>query len=176
MSDENKNKAGWKQKLIHEIIEYFVNFVYLAIFFSVFTWYRRLILAEYHISYLNYGIGLLEALVLAKIIMVGGMLHLGPKSGDKPLIVPTLYKAVVFTVWVAVFGVLEHTLIGLLHGKGLEGGFHEIVSEGKDELLARCLIMFFAFIPFFAFQELGRVLGEGRINEIFFRRGVVEKH
>jgi len=36
-------------------------------------------------------------------------------------------------------------------------------------LLARCLITFVAFIPFFAFKELGRVLGEDKIRTLFFR-------
>ena len=39
-----------KQKAKHELIEYAVNVVYLAIVFAAFTWYRRLILASYDIS------------------------------------------------------------------------------------------------------------------------------
>jgi hypothetical protein len=27
-----------------------------------------------------------------------------------------------------------------------------------------------AFVPFFAFRELGRVLGEGKLVELFFRK------
>ena len=43
-------------------------------------------------------------------------------------------------------------------------------GRGPNELLANVLVMFVAFIPFFAFKELGRVLGEGRVWELFFRR------
>jgi hypothetical protein len=35
--------------------------------------------------------------------------------------------------------------------------------------------VFVAFIPFFAFKELGRVLGKGKIWEWFFRKGPVEE-
>ena len=38
---------------------------------------------------------------------------------------------------------------------------------GKYELLARCLVTFVAFFPFFAFKELERVLGEGKIRTCF---------
>jgi len=38
----------------------------------------------------------LEALVLAKVILIGDVLRLGRRFEDKPLIVPTLYKTVVF--------------------------------------------------------------------------------
>src|SRR5215813_7875803 len=169
MNDTNKAIAGWKQKLVTEMIEYWIVVVYLACFFGLFTWYRRFILAEYQISYVNYGVSLIEALVLAKVILIGDVLRLGRGLDDKPLIVPTLYKAVVFSLWVGLFSVLEHTIGGLLRGHGLAGGVEELMRTGKYELLAGCLVTFVAFIPFFAFKELGRVLGEDKIRALFFR-------
>lgn len=169
MDDTNKKKAGWKQKVIHEMIEYYFNFLYMAFFLVAFTWYRRLILAEYHILYTNYWFPLIEAAVLAKVIMVGDILHLGRGLEHKPLILPTLYRTVVFSVWVGFFSVLEHTVRGLLQGKGLTGGFFELESQDWHELVAKCLMTFFAFIPFFGIKELGLVLGEGKIHALFFR-------
>jgi hypothetical protein len=144
--------------------------LYLALLFGVFTWYRRLILAEYGISYLHYGASVIEALVLAKIIMIGDVLGLGRRLEEKPLILPTLYNAFTFGLWVVAFSVLEHAAVGFLRGEGLTGGIHELMSQGGYELLARGLVTFFAFIPFFAFREAERVLGEGRIRALFFRR------
>ena len=172
MTKANEKTAGWKQKILHEMVEYWINFIYLGVFFAVFTWYRRLILEEYQISYLHYGAALIEAAILAKVIMIGDIFRLGGRLRleEKSLIFPTLYKSVAFSIWVAGFTVLEHTVIGFVHGKGLEGGFHEILSKGRYELLARSLVTFFAFVPFFAFKQLGRVLGEGKIRALFFRR------
>jgi hypothetical protein len=170
MNDVNKKKASWKQKVFHEMIEYYINVMYLAVFFGLFTWYKRLILAHHQIIYLDYGVGVIEALVLAKVIMIGDVLRIGRRFRDWPLIYPTLFRAVVFGVWVGLFKVLEQTVLGLLRGKGLAGGFEEIMGRGKYELLADSLVTFFAFIPFFAFRELGRVLGEGKLSELFFRR------
>ena len=169
MNEANKTKSGWKQKIVSELIEYWAIFGYLACYFGLFTWYRRLILAEYEIGYAHYVMSLIEALVLAKVIMIGDMLHLGRKYEYKPLIVPTLHKTVIFTLFVGVFMVLEHTVVGLLHGQGWAGGIEEIMHKGKDELLARCLITFFAFIPFFGFKELVRVLGSDKTLKPFFR-------
>ncbi len=152
------------------MIDYYITFVYLAFFFSVFTWYRRLVLGEYQIGYLHYGVSLIQALVLAKVILVGRALRLGRRFQENPLIVPTLYKAVVFTIFVGLFGVVEHTIGGLLHGKGIAGGFEEFISVGRSELLARCLVIFLAFIPFFAFEELERVLGDGKLGKLLFRK------
>jgi hypothetical protein len=169
MSDAAEKKLGWKKKIGSELIEYGINSLYLFFFFSVFILYRKLVLAEYKISYLLYGVALIEALVLAKIIMIGNIMGLARRLQDKPLILPTLYKTVVFTVLTGIFVVLEHMVNGLLHGGGLGGGIHEMMSNGY-QVLARGLVVFFAFIPFFAFKELGRVLGAGRIADLFLRK------
>jgi hypothetical protein len=170
MNDANTKRAGWKSKAIREMAGYYMISMYLAVFFSLFTWYRRLVLAEYQISYLHYGVSVIQALVLAKVIMVGRALHLGWRLKNHPLIVPTVYKAIVFSIFVGIFGVVESSISGLLHGKGIAGGFEELMSAGRYELLARCMVMFVAFIPFFAFEELERVLGEGKLGKLFFRR------
>ncbi|MGW8162024.1 MAG: hypothetical protein ACWGN1_07240 [Desulfobulbales bacterium] len=159
--------SGWQKKLLHEMTEYWTNFIYLAIFFSVFITYRRLLMAEYNISYSDYGISVIKALILAKVIMIGDMFRFGRWLEDKPLIFPTIYKTVVFTLFVLLFSILESTVSGLLHGKGMAGGLPEILGGGRYELLGRSLIVFCAFLPFFAFRELGRILGKGRIRELF---------
>ena len=165
----NETKAGWKQKILAEAIEYWTLVVYLSCFFGAFLWYRRLILATYHISYAHYGVAVLKALVLAKVVLIAEALHLGQRFEDKPLIVPTLYKTVLFSLCVGVFTLLEPTLRGLLRGEGLTGGLEEFVGGGKYEFLALCLIAFIAFIPFFGFKELERVLGRGPLRTQFFR-------
>ncbi len=170
MNEANTKRADWKSKAIREMTGYYMTSMYLAVFFGLFTWYRRLVLDEYQISYLHYGGSVIQALVLAKVIMVGRALRPGRRLKDHPLIVPTVYKAVVFSIFVGIFGILEATTIGLLHGKGIAGGFEELMSAGRYELLARCMVMFVAFIPFFAFDELERVLGEGKLGKLFFRR------
>ena len=62
------------------MVEYYLNFVYLAFFLVAFTWYRRLTLAEYDIQFLEYWVPLIEAAVLAKVIMVGDLLGLGQRT------------------------------------------------------------------------------------------------
>src|SRR5215472_17137660 len=97
--DEAKQKIGWKQRFIREFVNYWINFVYLAIVFGLFAWYRRLILAEYEIKYLNYGVAIIEALILAKVILIGDMLGLGREFKNKPLIYQTLYNSIVFSLF-----------------------------------------------------------------------------
>ena len=162
--------AGWKTKLTHELIEYCLNFVYLAFFLVAFAWYRRLTLAEYAIPYSDYWMPLVAAAVLAKVIMIGDLMHLGRGLERTPLLMPTLYRTVVFSALVGLFSVLEHTVSGLLHGKGWTEGLAEIASKGRYELLAQCVVIFGAFVPFFAFKELEGVVGRDKLRNLFWSR------
>ena len=162
--------VGWKRKIVEELFEYWLNFVYLAFFLVAFAWYRRLILAEYDILYLNYCVPLFEAAILAKVIMLGDLLRFGRGLERKPLLVPTVFRSVLFSLWVAVFSILEHTVRGLLGRKGLTAGIIEIASKGRNELLAECVVIFCAFVPFFAFKELEEVMGKDKLRELFWSK------
>ena len=170
MNEMQTAHTGWKKKAVHELIEYWINFGYLAFFLVAFTWYRRFILAEYHVQYTNYLFPLIEAAVLAKVIMIGDLLRLGRKMENRPLIYSALFRTVMFSLWVAIFNVLEETVRGLLHGHGLTGGVEDIASRGWYELLSRCVVIFAAFIPFFSFKELERVMGAKKLRALFWRQ------
>jgi hypothetical protein len=170
MSSPDKKKKSLKEKIFHEMAEYWINVCYLTLMFAAFTQYRRFVLAAHDITYTNYWVAVIEALILAKVIMIGDVLRLGRGLEQKPLIYPTLYKTVVFSLFVGVFTLIEHAIRGLWKGEGLTGGLVEFFGKGSHELLAGCLVIFVALIPFFAVKELGRVLGEEKIRALFFRR------
>jgi len=159
------------EKVRHELIEYAFNVVYLTLVFAAFTQYRRFLLAEYSITYTNYWLALIGALILGKVIMIGSVFRFGRWLEHKPLIVPTIYKALLFCVFVAAFRVVEYAIKGLLHGDGLAKALGEFFAQkGMDEVLANSLVVLVSLIPFFAVKELGRVLGRERIAALFFRR------
>ena len=170
MSSPGKKKKSLKKKIFHEMAEYWINVGYLALVFAAFTQYRRFVLASHDITYTNYWVAVIEALILAKVVMIGDALRLGRGLGQKPLIYPTLFRTVVFSLFVVGFTLIEHLIKGFWMGKGLTGGLVGFLGKGSHELLAGCLVVFVAFIPFFAFRELGRVLGEGKIWTLFFRK------
>ena len=164
-----ENKKGLKQTILHELIRYWLIVLYMAIFFGAFASYRRLLLAHYGISYEDYGIAVIRALVLAKVVLVAETLRLGSGYEENPLIVPTLYKTFLFTVCVAAFDAAEDLVRGFMGGLGSIGALDDVVSRFNYEWLSRALVVFFAFLPLFAVGELRRVLGKG-VTDIFFRR------
>lgn len=159
-----------KKKIKHEFYVFLSYFLFLAFFISVFILYKQLILSEYALSTYKYSYGLVEALVLAKIIMIGEALKLGERFSYRSLIIPSLYKTVIFSLFVLFFSVLEHFVIGYFTGDNMRVVFQNLLNEGIYEVLARVLIMAFVFLFFFAFLELGSVLGETKLFNLFFRR------
>jgi hypothetical protein len=174
MNGSGETSMGAKQKLVHELRKLAANFRYLATFFTVFRLYTRLVLEEYQINYFHYGLTLLKSLALAKIILTGEALRLGETSRPRPLIVLTVYYAVVFSAFALAFEILEHLILGWFRGKGPASVLAEILDKGRPHLLAMTLVVFVAFLPFFAFRETARALGEGKLHDLFFR-GVKEK-
>lgn len=169
MNNTETKPGDLKKKIVNEIVEYLLNVCYLAIVFAAFTEYRRLLLDAHDIIYTNYGVAVIEALILGKVIMIGEMIRLGRGLEQKPLIYPTLYKTLVFIVFIGVFKVIEHMIKGLWEGGGVTVGLIELSEKWSQDLLANSLVVFVAFVPFFAVKELGRVLGKDKIGALFFR-------
>lgn len=166
--------ADWKAKAIHEFKVFWIIALYLFVFLGLFTIYRRLVVAETGSAYLHYGIALIQALVIAKIVLVGQMLSLSRKHEDKALVWPILYKSILFAGLVVAFGIIERLVEGWIHHEGLMGGVGKILNLGVYEFAARTLLLVVSFIPFFAFGELGRVLGMNRLVALFFSKDAVQ--
>lgn len=159
-----------KERALEELKVYGVITLYLWLFLGCFAVYRRLVLAETGVSYLHYGVALIEAMVIAKVVLIGRLFGFSRRFEERALIVPVLYKSAVFALLVVGFAIVEHLVEGWIHGRGLLDGLRAIAAEGVYEIGARMLTLTVAFVPFFAFYELGRVLGMGRLAGMFFSK------
>ena len=169
MSDkESGHTASLKQRALEELRAFWLIALYLWVFLGAFAAYRVLVLAEDGTLYVHFGVALVEALIIAKVVLIGRMFSISRRYEDRALIVSVLYKSLLFGVLVMLFGVVEHMVVGWFHGKGLVGGLQEIKALGGYELAARVVTLMVAFLPFFAFWELGRVIGMGKLARIFF--------
>jgi len=72
----SEHKATLKEKAVEELRDFWVLFVYLAFMLSGLLTYRRLVLHEVGVSYLHYGMAVIEALIIAKVILIGQALGL----------------------------------------------------------------------------------------------------
>ena len=164
-------RTGLKSKALHEAKEFFWIFIYLWLCFGLFVLYKALILAEQHVDYTGYGLAAVKALVLGKVILIAEGLQLAERHQDKPLIYPTLYKSAVFFVVLVLFSMFEEIVRGFFQHRTIAESLSDIGGGSLPAILANGLIMFVVLVPFFAFREISRVLGEGKLYHLFFVDG-----
>jgi hypothetical protein len=110
---------------------------------------------------------LINALLLAKIMLIAEMFHVADNLKRKPLIYPIILKSAVYSLILITFNILEETLTAMWHGKAVS------IAMGGGSLkgiLVVGIIMFVVLMPFFALKEFGRDLGDGKLYELFFIR------
>ena len=172
MSNKNSKAVDLKQKAIHEFKQFVGISFYLGFFFCAVATYKMLLLNDLRDSYFSYIAALINALVIAKVILIGEYAHLGKKHEHKPLLLSSVYKALLFGLLVLVFHIVEDAVKGLLHGENMAEAFQDMRIV---DLLGRTLVIFCTFVPFFAFREMRRVLGEDKFQDLFFHSGAIAK-
>jgi hypothetical protein len=155
--------------VVREVKKFGTLFLYLALVFGLFTLHQWVVLASNHISYVFYGASVINALILAKIMLVAEALHFGERFRDKPLAYPILYKSVAFGLMLVIAYVAEEVIVGLLKGESLAQSAPELGGGTPAGIAAIALIMCVALIPFFAFKELRRVYGGAEFDSLVFK-------
>jgi hypothetical protein len=163
-------KTTFKEKAKHEFEALGLISLYLFVVLSGLGLYKALVLRGYDVSSFEVGYNAVEALVIAKVIMIGGLLKVGELERDEPLYRPTVRKAALYALLVVMFSLLEALLKALFHGSSLAAAAESVVTKERGEVLAQATLMFLALLPFFAIGELARVMGRDRLYELFFRR------
>lgn len=165
MTDEKPEKKALKQKVREELEDVAILTAYLAFFFCALATYSMLLLDKFHISSFAYGTALINAVIIAKVILIGEAVHVGKKFEGKALVFSAIWKSFVFGWLVFAFHIGEEMIKNLIHGKGAAAAFREIRF---DDLLSRSVVVFCTFVPLFAFRELRRVMGRDSFRALFF--------
>lgn len=156
-----------KEKIIHETRLLAFLTLYLVLFLNALTIYRSLVLNEPMLTYFHFGKNVIEAVVLAKIILLGIMLKLGERYADKPLVVPVLFKAALYSCFVFVFDFLEHVFIGFFKGEKAIDVWREFATQGININAGKLMISFLFFILLFSILEVARVIGVQKFFRLF---------
>jgi len=170
MTSATVEKPGLKQKVSHELKEIAWIFLYLALFLCALATYSTLLLQEFHVSCFAYGTALLNALIMSKVILIGEYAKVGRKHEGKPLLVTAVLKAFLFAMLMVGFHVLEDVIKNLVRGHTIADALRELTIGRLTEVLSRNLVFFCALVPFFAFREVRRELGEEKFVALLFRR------
>ncbi|HTH53477.1 MAG TPA: hypothetical protein VL495_05980 [Edaphobacter sp.] len=166
--DSQPEKPGLKQRVAHELKDYFAISAYLAVLFCAIAAYTMLLARHFDdTSPLNFTFALINALVIGKIILIGQMFHLGHRTETLPLYQSALIKSFLFGVLIFLFHLVEEFIKRLIHHEPAGSALQRLDLE---QLAARSIIILIALVPLFAFRELSRVLGESRLHDLFTQR------
>jgi hypothetical protein len=157
-----------KKGAIREAKRFVAMFLYLWVLFGLFVLHESIVLAQHEINYSLYGIAFVNALVLAKVMLIAEDLHLGRRLEDKPLIYPILYKSAAFTVVFICVHIAEKVIEGVLKGKTVLESLPVIGVGSLEHIVSAGVIVSFSLIPFFAFTEFRRVIGERELRALLF--------
>jgi hypothetical protein len=143
----DKEKRSWKERILDEVKQLSITVAYLWIVLSLFVLYRIIVLAKYQISYSwKLGFAFLNALILAKFMLIADALRAGQRFKTKPLLYSVLFRSAVFSVILMVCHVLEELLVSAWHGKSIAQSFSEATSGTLNEIFFQMIIMFVVLI------------------------------
>src|SRR5271165_2272584 len=169
-STSEMRKPNLTQRVLEELKKFSVMFLYLFLLFALFNIHESLILRKHQISFSNYGFALINALVLAKVMLVAEDLHLGSRFKGSPLVYPILFKSIVFAIVLICFHILENVTIGMWHGMTMVQSIPGVGGGGLKGVFSVGAILAVALVPFFAFREISRVVGASKLLSLVFTR------
>ena len=164
----NASGKSLKARAYEELKEFLRMTIYLWVVFGLLILYKGVILAEYHIDITQHWMAIINALALAKVMLLAKDLHLGDRYNEEPLIYTILMKSALFTVVLTCFKILEDYVVGLFHHKSFQESLSELAGGTGKGILTLTALLFVILVPFVAYGELKRVMGEDKVAELMF--------
>jgi hypothetical protein len=164
-----EEKPGWKKRALDELRKLSITVTYIWVLLSVSTLHREIILANYHINYsAKFGFAFINAVILAKFMWLGEILHAGRKAAGKALLYSMLWNSALFAFILMVCHLLEEALVRVWGGQSFATSFSKTVAEPR-EVFATLLLMFVVLIPFFFAKGLIEILGKDEIKRLVLK-------
>jgi len=167
----SEHKPSLKERAFHQLREFLVMFIYLWALFAMLVINQSIVLAREAQEYQSHGFAILNALILAKVLLIGEDFQFGNRFRDKPLIYTILYKCFVFALFIIGFHILERVIVGVWHGRTIAQSFPNVGGGSVTGILSLVVTVFVALIPFFAFREISRVIGRRELWSLLLSRG-----
>ena len=160
-----------KQKAYHELKELMIISLYLWVVFGMFELFKSVVLADvghHQVDWVAHGFALVNALVLAKFMLIVRAFNLGHRAEGAPLIYPTLLKSAIFAIALGFLKILEDAAVGHFRGKSFAESIADLGGGSGKAILTLTVILFVILIPLVAVGELNRLLPEGKLAQLFF--------
>jgi hypothetical protein len=162
-----RRAGGW---FLHELYEILPPTIFFLIGFNLVALTTNLILAEYSVAFASFMLATAAALVVGKAVLVANTLPFLGRYDRAPLILPILFKTVVYWVIVFLARLLEHFVRFCLVEHNPIGEFlpHMIATFSWDRFAAIQIWILVLFLIYVTGSELNHLFGAGELRRILF--------
>jgi hypothetical protein len=154
--------------LKHEFFEIIPPTIFFFFAFSLLMATQRLIEREYSIPLTGFGMALIGALLVGKVVLIADQLPLVNKFPDKPLLYNVVWKSLIYFITALLIRYLEHLIHFLLRHESFMEAHHHLMEEiiwPHFWLIQMWLtVLFFVYC---AMRELVRAIGRKKVIHMF---------
>lgn len=168
-----ENGAGTKSlktKALEEMKEYVLITLYLWLLLALFAEYKRILLQENGINPWNQTYAIVNALIFAKVVLLGEVLNIGKRLQKQALIWLVLGKSLLFSILLILFHIAEESIRSWIEHQPLAGSIQNFGGGTWKGLLIYGALLFVTLVPLFAFKEVQRVMGRDMLWSLLFTR------
>jgi hypothetical protein len=148
----------------HEIRELLPAVIYFVITFNIIGFTKALMLREYGITVSTVVGATVGALLVAKAVLLVGVLPFMEPFPKIPILYNVLWKTLLYALAALLIQVLEEVIRALLKHGGLAPAWDVL---GRPHFWAIQIWLVMVLLVFCTFRELIRVLGAAKAKEIF---------
>ena len=163
-------------RIYHQVIQFLLIAVYLFVVFAVLALHEEVVAAKNGIAYHFYGFAAINAIILGKVMLVAEDLNFANRFfrnlffTNGPLVYVIVFKSVAFTILFFVFDIVEEVLVGVFKGKTVAESFPNIGGGSPRGIFFMIVVITVLLSPFFAYREVGKVIGEHELHSLMFTR------
>jgi hypothetical protein len=170
MSLPTRRPRHLKETAFDELKRFLVIFVYLWVVFGLLSIYKSIVLSQNHLDYPDHAFAIINAVIFAKVLLLGEHFHLGTRFAHRQLIYPIVHKCLVFTVLLMCFHIAESVLVGVWHGNTIAQSMPPVLGRSVRGVVSVGVVCFVVLLPFFGFREIARVVGHKEMWALIFSR------
>jgi hypothetical protein len=168
MSDTIKSRPQIGRRMLSELKRLFQIFLYMLICVGAILYLRMSIPSPQNVGFWHFGYAIVKALLLAKFVLLGHMLHIGERLRGRPLFYSSLYQTLALCALLIVLLGLEEGVVALVQGHTIQSSIDAVLESSLHLILAQGLLMFLLLLPYVAFLQLNEALGEGNLKRLLF--------
>jgi hypothetical protein len=163
--------ARLRRFLVHEFRMVMPPTVFFFIGFNLILFTTNLLLQQYLVQVGTFLLATTAALLVGKSVLVAHRLPFLKRFDTAPLILPVLFKTVVFWACVSVARLLEHLIRFMIHTGGIAGFGRDLLEQFSwHRFMAIQIWILVLFLIYVTGSELNTLFGDGELAKLFFRR------